>query len=86
MRQRHLARRDAAVGELRSRLLHCLRELIVPSAQCGNAFATGCILAASREEDYDALFNGLASNVAMNQAGYLDHIHDGFVIDRKPAA
>jgi len=28
----------------------------------------------------------LASNVAMNQAGYLDPIHDGFVIDRKPAA
>ena len=55
----------------------------------GNAFATGCILAASREEGFDALFNGawgLASNVAMNQAGYLDHIHDGFVIDRKPAA
>jgi hypothetical protein len=29
---------------------------------------------------------GLASNIAMNQAGYLDHIHNGFVIDRKPAA
>jgi hypothetical protein len=28
----------------------------------------------------------LASNVAMNQAGYLDHIHNGFVIDRKPVA
>ncbi|SCW98170.1 MULTISPECIES: hypothetical protein [unclassified Pseudomonas] len=52
----------------------------------GNAFATGCVLAASREEDYDSLFNGLATNIAINQTGYLDHIHNGFVIDLKPAA
>jgi len=29
---------------------------------------------------------GLATNIAMNQAGYLDHIHNGFFIDLKPAA
>jgi hypothetical protein len=29
---------------------------------------------------------GLASNVAMNQAGYLDHIHNDFDIDLKPVA
>jgi hypothetical protein len=29
---------------------------------------------------------GLASDVAVNQAGYLDHIHNGFFIDLKPAA
>jgi len=68
VRQRHLARSDAAVGELCSRLLHYLRELIVPSAQCGNAFATGCILAASREEGYDALFNG-ACEQCRNESG-----------------
>jgi len=29
---------------------------------------------------------GLAINVAVNQAGYLDHIHNGFFIDPKPTA
>jgi hypothetical protein len=52
----------------------------------GNAFATDCILAASREEVTTRCSMGFASNVAMNHAGYLDHIHNGFVIDRKPAA
>ena len=27
---------------------------------------------------------GLAPNIAINQAGYLDHIHNGFVIDPNP--
>ena len=68
VRQRHLARRDAAVGGVCSKLLHYLRELIVPSAQCRNTFATGCILAASREEGYDALFNG-ACEQCRNESG-----------------
>jgi len=28
----------------------------------------------------------LANTIATNQAGYLDHIHNGFFIDLKPAA
>ncbi|WP_103309235.1 MULTISPECIES: hypothetical protein [unclassified Pseudomonas] len=52
----------------------------------GNAFATGCILAASRERVTTRFSMELATNIAINQAGYLDHIHNGFVIDLKPAA
>jgi len=46
---------------------------------------TGCIRAASDEGSCYALFNAAPDQVAVSQArGYLDHIHNEFVIESNP--